>query len=120
MGMYKFTIVRWLLACAPAFAQTEFPSEAEIGRAYRSRAEAGGVGPVRIPTGRAKDVRGWALKFKQVSRSNGPIVATSRHLVTARKDQTCAAYLIIDTLPLTHATIKPALTVERQGVRACR
>jgi hypothetical protein len=73
-------------------------TEAEIARAYGSKAEAGGFGPVRIPARRAKDLHGWALKFKQLSRSNGPIVATSRHLVTARKDQTCAAYQLDDQI----------------------
>lgn len=106
-----------------AWAQTPagLPTGNEIAGAYQSNGVAAGVGPIRIGPRRVKDLRGWALKYKRLSASAGPIASTTKYRVTAKKDGWCAEYLLTDMLPMGDARIKPVLVAEPLGpARTCR
>lgn len=97
------------------------PTGDEITGAYQSNGVAAGVGPIRIGPRRVKDLRGWALKYKRLSASAGPIASTTKYRVTAKKDGWCAEYLVTDMVPMSNAQIKPVLVAEPLGpVRTCR
>ncbi len=71
---------------------------------------------------RIKEVRGWSLKFKRLSEDRGVGILTRRYQAVAKKNGSCAEYQIIDTRPFppVNPQIKPNLTVEPSGVKACQ
>ena len=119
-------VVLTALTTSPSFAQTpqNEPTQQEIAEAYRSKA-----GPSIMPIPgvllerwRIKEIRGWSLKFKHVSDSRLLGALTVQYQAVAKKNGSCAAYLITERLPLppVNVQIKPTLVVEPTGVTPCR
>lgn len=111
-----------------AFAQgqSDEPTRQEIAEAYRSKS--GGFATL-IPHHewehwRIRQIRGWKLHFKQISRKQSAGVRTLRYDVVAKRNQSCAKYQITDTMPGTlppnpHMPM-PIVVVEPGGVTECR
>jgi len=115
-----------LPAVSAVFAQALLnePTRQEIAQAYRSKS--GGVGTivpgVQSERWRIKEVRGWKLHFKRISQKQSPGVMTLKYEAVAKKNGSCAAYEITDTMPFPPANpqMKPILLVDPNGVKACR
>ncbi|MGE5569080.1 MAG: hypothetical protein ACM3S5_08595 [Rhodospirillales bacterium] len=100
------------------------PTKEEIAQAYRSKSgEHGLIIPgARWETWGIQQIRGWSLKFKRLTEERSAGVQIRRYLAFAKKNDQCAAYLIVDSMPFppVNVQIKPSLTVEPGGVKACR
>jgi hypothetical protein len=130
----QLTPARWLLSTAvlavigtvPAVSQWQQgePTKQEIADAYRSKSgEHVLIIPgIRWETWSIRQIRGWSLKFKRVSEQRGAGVLTRRYRAVAKKNGQCAEYQIADTVVFRPAGvhIKPSLTVDPGGVKACR
>lgn len=115
-----------IVAAPPSCGQSQQgePTKEEIAQAYRSKSgEHGFIIPgARWETWRIKQVRGWSLKFKRLAEERSAGVRIRRYRAVAKKNAQCAEYLIVDTMPFppVNVQIKPSLTVEPSGVKACR
>ena len=98
----------------------------EIAQAYKSKS--GGFATL-IPrheweTWRIKEIRGWKLHFKQLSRQQSAGVRTLRYEVVAKRNGSCADYEITDTIPPVPPPNPqvplPIVVVDPKGVKACR
>jgi hypothetical protein len=100
------------------------PTREEIAGAYRSKSgeHATIIPGIRWETWSIKQIRGWSLKFKRLSAERQAGILIRRYRVVAKKNDTCAEYLITDTMvfPPANVQIKPSLVVEPGGVKACR
>ena len=121
--------MRTLIACAfisaaVGFGQDAEPAKEEIAQAYRSKAGEGGMAipGVRWERWRVKEIRGWSLKFRRIGQSKSAGILTRRYQAIAKKSGRCAEYLIVDTVPFppVNVQVKPSLTVEPGGIKACR
>lgn len=128
MKIAPLLLLPLLLAARAAFAQTApasatVPAPREIEAAYQATTGGGiGIGPVRIGNRRVREVRGWELKFKQLSQKGGSYAVTTKTRVIARKDGSCAEYLVTDTVLLSSPSpsLGPALYADQvAGLRAC-
>lgn len=100
------------------------PTRQEIADAYRSKSgeHALIIPGIRWETWSIRQIRGWSLKFKRVSERRGAGVLIRRYRAIAKKSGQCAEYQITDTMvfPPINVQMKPSLTVEPGGVKACR
>lgn len=119
----------WMAAMniSPSFGQVppDEPTRREIEGAYRSKSGGGGtfIPGVRRERWRIKEIRGWSLHLKRVSEKRGVGILTRRYRAVAKKNGSCAAYRITDTIPFpepVNVQIKPILVVEPGDVTACR
>lgn len=62
------------------------------------------------------------MKFKHLHEDRGVGILIRRYQAIAKKNNTCAEYQITDTMPFPPANpqMKPSLTVEPGGLKACR
>lgn len=65
-------------------------------------------------TWRIKQIRGWSLKFKRLSREREIGILTQRYQAVAKKNNTCVEYRIIDINPV------PARQHTDQAEPCCR
>ena len=129
MKLYVAAAIGFAVAAAvgvsPSFGQAtqDEPTTGEIRMAYGSVfAQSGDVIPaISWQLRRVTKVRGWALRFKLVSRKQGIGIVTREYTAVARKSGSCAEYRITDTRALPQTSrITPTLVVEEGGVKACR
>ena len=112
----------------PSFSQspqTE-PTKQEIAKAYQSKSESGGGGMfipgVRWERWRVKEIRGWSLRFKRVLERRNLGLLTYQYRVVARRNGSCARYLVTDTIPMGPGNVQMQriVVVEPGDVTACR
>jgi|SRR5579885_296245 hypothetical protein len=124
-GVFAFAVLA-AIAAVPSFSQWQQgePTKQEIADAYRSKSgEHVFIIPgIRWETWSIKQIRGWSLKFKRLSEQRNAGILIRRYRAVAKKNGQCAEYLIVDTMPFppVNVQIKPSLTVEPNGVKACR
>jgi hypothetical protein len=122
--MLAFVIVAAMYV-KPSSGQTrqDEPTASEIERAYLSKSGEGGT---FIPLGRwerwrIKEIRGWSLHFRRTGEKRLVGMLTRQYQGVAKKNGSCAEYQITDTMPLTvNVRIKPSVSVDSGGVKACR
>lgn len=124
--VWSFVALLAAIGAPPLFGQWQQgePTKQEIAEAYRSKSgEHVFIIPgIRWETWTIKQIRGWSLKFKRVSEERNASILIRRYRTVAKKNDQCAEYLIVDTVPFppVNVQIKPSLTVEPNGVKACR
>ncbi len=111
-----------LLVAAPlGLAQDRPPTEREIAGVYRDGAAARVRTFPPLRRARARDIRGWLVKFTHVMDSRHPGITIAKYRAVAKMQNTCAEYRVADTMvmPPYNTQVKPGVTVEAAGVGRC-
>ncbi len=118
-------VLAGLLSAATLAGQTGPPTQSEIAHAYRSKCiDSAFIPGIRVEMRCIKDIRGWSVKFKRTGEERLAGVILKRYQAVARQGNTCAEYRIEDRIvlgpPNPQVRLRPRLTVEPEGVVACR